>query len=188
MRLVLPVLLFVLSCNLDTFLLAVSFSLRGVSLPLSRIMIIAAVTTVITAISLLLGTFARSVFPDRSTRLGGLVLMGMGLWFLLDGLRHWGQTTTSSQPLDTDAASCLPLAAALAVNNAGAGVAAGMSGLSPLGASCANFIITLLCLLPGARLGKYLAGRQASSLALPVSGLLLLLLGAWETFGLASFL
>ena len=76
----------------------------------------------------------------------------------------------------------VPLAAALAVNNAGAGVAAGISGLSPLGAAVCNFGVTLLFIPLGGWLGAGPAGRLLGKYALPLSGLLLVLLGCAEAF------
>ena len=73
----------------------------------------------------------------------------------------------------------MALSAALAVNNAGVGVAAGVTGLSPVVASGCNFLATLLALWLGRALGRRLA--RWSLLALPVSGLLLVLLGLWQT-------
>ena len=75
------------------------------------------------------------------------------------------------------------LAAALAVNNAGIGVAAGVSGIAPGWAALANFLVTLAALPLGRALGDKLAGRLLGKYALPLSGLLLILLGVWEMLG-----
>ena len=75
------------------------------------------------------------------------------------------------------------LAAALAVNNAGVGAAAGVSGLNPHWAALGNFLATLAALALGYRLGAGPAGRLLGKYALPLSGLLLILLGVWEMLG-----
>ena len=72
----------------------------------------------------------------------------------------------------------LALAAALAVNNAGAGMAAGAAGLSVPAAAGSNFLVTLLSLPLGRRLGGI--GGRWKALALPLSGVMLVALGAWE--------
>ena len=77
----------------------------------------------------------------------------------------------------------LSLAAALAVNNAGIGVAAGVSGIAPGWAALANFLVTLAALPLGRALGDKLAGRLLGKYALPLSGALLVLLGIWEAVG-----
>ena len=66
----------------------------------------------------------------------------------------------------------------LTVATAGVGVAAGVTGLSPLVASGCNFAMTLLSLWLGRLLGRRL--NRWSRLALPLSGLLLVGLGAWQ--------
>jgi len=80
--------------------------------------------------------------------------------------------------------SGLPLAAALAVNNAGIGVAAGVAGIGLWTATAGNFIVTLFALHLGRFLGLRMAGRFLGRYALPLSGLLLVLLGLWQAMGL----
>ncbi|MEG2958914.1 MAG: sporulation protein, partial [Oscillospiraceae bacterium] len=82
-------LLFALSCNLDTLLLAGAYGLRGISLSLQGRLILAAVTTAVTALSLFFGAMTEGLFQGGNGRiLGGAVLMGMGLWVILDYLRR----------------------------------------------------------------------------------------------------
>lgn len=99
-------------------------------------------------------------------------MAGLGLWYLLDALRG------KNDPPQEATRGWLALSAALAVNNAGVGVAAGVTGLSPLVASGCNFAMTLLSLWLGRLLGRRL--NRWSRLALPLSGLLLVGLGAWQ--------
>jgi len=164
-------LLFALACNLDTVLAAVGASAKGESAP-RRDLAVAAVTSAVTLLSLLLGEGGGALLPAAlADRLGGLALAGLGLWYILDSLRGKGEAAG-------EAGSWLALSAALAVNNAGVGVAAGISGVAPLlGAGC-NFALTLLALEAGRRLGSGL--RQWSRWALPLSGVLLTGLGLWQ--------
>ena len=116
--------------------------------------------------------------------LGGLVLVGIGAWFVLDWLRRLGPAGEAEG--ENRAATlwgCVSLAAALAVNNAGIGVAAGVSGIAPGWAALANFLVTLAALPLGRALGDKLAGRLLGKYALPLSGALLVLLGIWEAVG-----
>ena len=116
--------------------------------------------------------------------LGGLVLAGIGAWFVLDWLRRLGPAGEAEG--ENRAATlwgCVSLAAALAVNNAGIGVAAGVSGIAPGWAALANFLVTLAALPLGRALGDKLAGRLLGKYALPLSGALLVLLGIWEAVG-----
>jgi len=165
--------LFALACNLDTVLAAVGQGARQEPLTLRSALAVAAVTTAVTLLSLLLGALGASLLPaGLSERLGGLALTALGLWYLLDALR--GKTEGPEGP----DRGWLALSAALAVNNAGVGVAAGVTGLSPLLASACNFLTTLAALALGRTLGQRLALR--GRWALPLSGALLVALGVWQ--------
>lgn len=173
------ILVFTMACNLDTILLSMGYAARGLAVSARGCLILAAVTTAVTWLSLALGASAGRFLPvELADILGGLVLLGIGLWFLLD----WLRATGGPEEPPPQARAWVPLAAALAVNNAGAGVAAGISGLSPLGAAACNFGVTVLFIPLGAWLGAGALGRLLGRYALPLSGALLVLLGAWRAF------
>ena len=165
--------LFALACNLDTVLAAVGQG-AGRGLDGRSALTVAAVTTAVTFLSLALGAMGAALLPaGLAGRLGGLALTGLGLWYILDALRGGESSDGEGQ-----GRSWVALSAALAVNNAGVGVAAGVTGLSPLLASGCNFFVTLFCLWLGRRLGKALAGW--GRWALPASGWMLVALGLWQ--------
>ena len=168
---------FAAACNLDTVLLAMGWAARGVRPGRGRRLIIAVGTTLVTWLSLALG--ARASAAGALPVLGGLVLVGMGLWCVLDWLRAGGQGE-AVPAAGSSLWDCLSLAAALAVNNAGMGAAAGVSGVDPLWAAGANLVCTLAALPLGRALGDTLAGRLLGRFALPLSGLLLTVLGLWQ--------
>lgn len=166
--------LFALACNLDTVLAAVGQGAGGRLLELREALAVSLATTLVTFLSLILGAAGAALLPPAlAGRLGGLALAGLGLWYLLDALRGKGEAVP-----DGEGAGWLALSAALAVNNAGVGVAAGVTGLSPLLAAGCNFSVTLLFLLLGRTLGRRLA--RWSGLALPISGVMLVGLGLWQ--------
>lgn len=168
---------FAAACNLDTVLLAMGWAARGVRPGWGRRLVIAGVTTLVTWLSLALG--AQASAAGMLPALGGLVLVAMGLWCVLDWLRAGGR----GEAVPSAGGSlwdCLALAAALAVNNAGMGAAAGVSGIRPLWAAGASLACTLAALPLGRALGEGLAGKLLGRFALPLSGLLLAGLGAWE--------
>ena len=173
------------ACNRDTVLLSAGFAARGVVLRRGYGLVIAALTTLITWLSRALGAGAAALLGGRTAQvLGGLVLAGMGAWFLLDWLRRPGPPPEGAEEAEEAEAAglrgCVALAAALAVNNAGAGAAAGVSGISPGLAAAANLLATLGALPLGRMLGSRLAGRLLGKYALPLTGGLLILLGLWE--------
>lgn len=173
-------LVFAAACNLDTVILAMGYGMRGIRLSPVQALVLGGITTLITWVSLVLGDTAAAVVPERlAALLGGLVLVGIGMWFLLDWLRRPEGESAPERRVGT-LRECVSLAAALAVNNAGIGVAAGVSGVSPGWASAGNFLVTLAALYAGRRLGDRLAGKVLGKYAVPLSGVLLIALGAWE--------
>ena len=77
------VFLFTLACNLDTVLLAMSYAVKGIHVTAGQSVLVAAVTTAVTLLSLLLGDAAAALLPVGAGALGGLALIALGLWFLL---------------------------------------------------------------------------------------------------------
>ena len=177
--------LFAAACNFDTVILAMGWAVRGVRPSPSHTLVIAGLTTLITWLSLVLGEGAAATLGRSfAGALGGLVLAGIGLWFVLDWLRSLGNPGQEDTPAaGKSLLGWVALAAALAVNNAGVGVAAGASGVGPVLASLANFILTLAALPLGRVLADKVAGRLLGRFALPLSGLLLIALGVWQVLG-----
>ena len=177
--------LFAAACNFDTVILSMSYAAKGICISPAHSLLLAGLTTLITWASLALGSGATQVLRGPLPgMLGGLALVGIGLWFVLDWLRRL--SPAPEQDGENQAASlwgCVSLAAALAVNNAGIGVAAGASGIAPGWAALANFLVTLAALPLGRRLGTRLAGQLLGRYAVPLSGLLLVVLGLWEVLG-----
>jgi len=79
LSLLLAAVLFAAACNLDTVILSMGYAVKGVRVSLSHSLIIAALTTLITWASLLLGAGAARVLSGPLPNLlGGLVLAGIG--------------------------------------------------------------------------------------------------------------
>ena len=77
LSLLLTAVLFAAACNLDTVILSMGYAVKGVRVSLSHSLIIAALTTLITWASLLLGAGAARVLRGPLPNLlGGLVLAG----------------------------------------------------------------------------------------------------------------
>ncbi len=174
-------LLFALACNLDTLILAITYGLKGLRLTVAAVLVLGAVTTAVTGVALSLGHLAADILAPLSGLLGGLTLAGLGLWTLLDALRQTSSDNEPSTPPALTPAACVPLGAALAVNNAGAGVAAGLSGLPVVWCAAANLLVTVLALLAGRALAaRVRALPRLGKATLLLSGGLLLLLGVLQ--------
>ena len=171
-------LLYGAASNLDTLILALSWGGRGGRRSPGQWGVIAGVTTGVTWCALSLGG-AAAALTAAGRMLGAVVLVGLGLWTLLDWLRRLDPPEAAPPP-PSGLRGCLPLAAALAVNNGGMGLAAGAAGLSPLWAAAVNLAVTLLSLATGCALGRRAAGTGRHRWALPLSGALLVVLGAME--------
>lgn len=172
--------IFSLACNLDTVLLSICYATKGVHITTWQCVVVAVITTVVTYLSLALGAAAAPLLSGGAGVLGGLALVGMGLWFFLDWLRgHVEEENAAPHQLW----GWVSLAAALAVNNGGIGIAAGVTGIDPICAALCNFAITLAALPLGRWLGMGLLGRVLGKGALPLSGLLLIILGVGKVLG-----
>lgn len=86
----------------------------------------------ITLLFLTLGDRAGALLPPALPRqLGGWLLVGLGLWSLLDWLRELGRQAEEPKQLGGSGTAWLSLAAALGVNNAGAGLRPEYPGSHP---------------------------------------------------------
>ena len=104
-------LLYGAASNLDTLILALSWGGRGGRLSPGQWGVIAGVTTGVTWCALSLGG-AAAALTAAGRMLGAVVLVGLGLWTLLDWLRRLDQPEAAPPP-PSGLRGCLPLAAAL---------------------------------------------------------------------------
>jgi len=90
---------FALACNLDTVLLAAGYGARGVRIPARHALVLAAITTVVTWLSLILGDLVAAAAPEAANMLGGLARWASGAgfcWTSSAGKRAAGRTVPSS--------------------------------------------------------------------------------------------
>lgn len=181
MEQVLSLFCLLLSANLDTVLLSMNWTLAKRRIPRWGVVLIAGVTSAVTMLSLLAGNLAGAWFNGQFAHKGsGLLLMGMGLWAVLDWLRveEQAKPAPSHDTLPGSLGQTLVLALALGVNNCGIGVGAGLAGYAPLVAGGINFLLTLAALPLGQFLGKTVQGSKAERWALLAGGAVLILGGA----------
>jgi len=120
---------------------------------------------------------------------GAIILMGMGVWFIIAGIReligHGSTPAMLSHPeaADTDHSGSIELkesialALALTLNNLGVGIAAGVAGLNIWVTTIFTFLFTFFSMKLGSAFGQsYLAvwlGKYASL----ISGCVIFLIG-----------
>jgi putative Mn2+ efflux pump MntP len=172
-------LVLLLAANLDTVLLSMNRALAGQALSWQGIGLIALITSGVTALSFGAGELVGLwVTPRWASRLSGALLIGMGLWSMLDWLRQRQADSTEATSPKKTANSTALLALTLGVNNCGIGVGAGLGGYHPLLAGGMNLLITLLALPLGQVLGRRFSGSRLEEEGLLLSGVALVVMGA----------
>ncbi len=183
--------------NLDNLAAGFAFGVRGTRIAMVPNLIIAAVTMAGTAAAMTSGhALSRVVAPAVASALGASIILAIGARTILGlfsvGLPRGGSPSQLSQGLAEEAsfasmparngevgrAKAVGLGIALALNNVGTGVGAGVAGLSPLATTLLAGAISLLCVGGGAKAGTALGRLVIAGPAQLVSGLVLLGLGA----------
>jgi putative sporulation protein YtaF len=83
----LPLILFALALNMDAFGTGVSYGVRKIKLPLGSVAIISSMSIAAITVSMTAGQIVSSVIsPTFAPRLGGLILLSIGTWALIQSL------------------------------------------------------------------------------------------------------
>lgn len=172
--------LLLVTANLDTLLLAAVWHSDGRRITWQEAGILTLTTSLMTGLALLLGQCGSGLWSvTAAKRISALLLVGMGLWMLLDWLRQLGETAAETAPKNPHSlASGLLLGLALGANNSGLGLAAGLAGISPVWAVLGNAVVTLAALALGGCLAGRWLGKVLGDWQVPISGALLILMGA----------
>lgn len=166
-----------LTANGDTLLLAAGWTLGGGRLSKRATLVLSLVTSVLTAASLWAGAYLGQLFPAEGTKTAAALLMtGLGLWTLFRAV--CGEEEMLHAPEPDTLRELVLLAAVLASNNVGMGIAGGAAGMPPAAGGVVNFLASLGCLRLGSWLGQRGAVRCSGQAADILSGLVLVLLGA----------
>lgn len=176
-----------LSANLDTFSLSVSYGIKKIRIPFFSNILISLLTTLGTFLSMEFGFFIRNLIPSWiANALGGISMMGIGIWFLIDYFRNSCKDeipmVDSDHSGDISLKETIPLIIALTINNIGVGISGSMSGVSILYTSIFTFIITYLCIQIGTWAGKTIVGKVFGKYTTLVSNIFLILFGLYEIF------
>ena len=158
--------LLLVTANLDTLLLAAVWHSDGRRITWQEAGILTLTTSLMTGLALLLGQCGSGLWSvTAAKRISALLLVGMGLWMLLDWLRQLGETAAETAPK-------------LGANNSGLGLAAGLAGISPVWAVLGNAVVTLAALALGGCLAGRWLGKVLGDWQVPISGALLIVMGA----------
>ncbi|SFH35390.1 putative sporulation protein YtaF [Desulfotomaculum arcticum] len=101
--------LFAIALNLDSFAVGVSYGIRNIKLPTTSLLIISLMSMGAITFSMLLGKTVAGYFsPTFAHRLGGFILLLIGLWVLIQSLqenRH--QNSNLNEPQDDQSSDTL---------------------------------------------------------------------------------
>lgn len=196
-----PAVLFAVSANLDNFVIGLSYGMKRIHIPILSNLMISLVIFCSTFLSMALSRSLAGLFPVRAADvLGSVMMILLGLYCLLgfvlrnrrfrrkQAVEDPEWPTRNPEKYDRDASHSIEfkeafaLGLALAVNNIGLGIGAGVSGLPMLATSLASLLCSFLFLCLGNRIGNSWLSNAIGRFAEPLSGLVILALGIYELF------
>jgi putative sporulation protein YtaF len=208
------ILLLAVSSSLDNLGTGVSYGLRNICIPLSLNLVIAIVNSGGTLFSMLFGKVISEVLrPNIAGLVGAVLLIAIGSWVFIAGIRKKGPETSSESPEGTHpskknffsmlsaalddpfAAGILCtgkvrlkegaiLVAALTLSNISTGIGAGLIGFNPAITTAAVFLCSVLAISLGMNIGRHSSALMIKGIAEKASGLLLAFIGFYELVGL----
>ena len=197
-------LLFAISANIDNFSVGISYGMKKIKIGLLSNFFIAAISALGTFLSMYAGRIISRIIPfDVSNALGGLILLILGLWQIIESCVNSSGTNAKSSKsykdeinckeilnnpeiADTDKSGCIDikesvsLAFALTVNNFGLGISASMTGTEILSAVVFTFLFSILMLSMGYSFGERYLSKIAGKYAPLASGMIILALGIYN--------
>ena len=179
-----------ISSNLDTLTVFVAFGMKKVKIHFSAALVISLISTLGTLLSMLFGVFInKCVNSDALNWAGAIVLMGIGIWFIISGIREitgydsapamlsHPETADSDRSGSIELKESIPLAFALTVNNLGVGAAAGVAGLNIWITTLFTFLFTFFSMKIGTEFGRSFIAYWLGKYASLISGCVILLVG-----------
>jgi putative sporulation protein YtaF len=194
-------LLFAISANIDSIVVGLSLGIKNIRVGPGVNLIIACILSAVTVLSIAAGElFFIFISKEICDALGGGLLILIGLYSLwkavCDGKRHKkkrpGHMSGYFEVLDEpgkadadrsgniDAKESIILAAVLSLNNMGMGISAGITGINIYVTAAFSFVLSILFLSAGYRLGKRFSFKVFGKYASILAALLIILLGVYE--------
>lgn len=198
---ILSAFLFALSANLDNFAVAITFGMRKIKIGFFINFLIAVIIGAGTFFSMSIGEAVSNFLPASvSNIIGGILLIGIGIWFLKDFFKkpeekepvEQGQKIGLNRMLkepekaDMDCSGTIDvkesavLALALTINNFGMGVGASFAGLEIYTTTLCTFFVSMLFIALGYRVGEKCIPEFLSRYVSLLSGAIVIILGIYE--------
>ncbi|MFL0198357.1 sporulation membrane protein YtaF [Clostridium sp. WILCCON 0269] len=201
MKLILSVLLFSLSSNLDNVVVGIAYGIKNIKIGIFSNLIIAIVTSAGTFLSMSFGTLISNFLPHSITNaLGVAAIIILGAYFVIQSIIKLKNNTKSkelalkniddmieyAEKSDLDCSGDINMREALFVafgltfNNLGTGIAASVTGVSIYFTVIATFILSIITIMFGQATGDHILGKLLGKYASLISGILLVILGIIE--------
>ena len=193
-------LLFAVSANVDNFSVGISYGIKKIRIGYLSNLLIAAISALGTFISMYAGMIISRTIPlNVSNALGGLILLILGLWQIIESLvnSYIIKAKTSSKDnkitcevllnnpeiadIDKsgyiDVKESISLAFALTINNFGLGISTSMTGIEIVPTVAFTFLFSIFMLFTGYLLGERYLSKIAGKYAPLASGVIIFALG-----------
>lgn len=200
--LIVSALLFSLSSNLDNIVVGLAFGIKKIRLDAVSNLIVAVITTAGTVIAMFFGKWLSGYIPGRiGNYLGAGIIILLGVYFTIQGMiklikekksGSYAMKSTNEMAEKMDASvhdkthiqyrESVAVALGLTFNNLGTGIAASITGVNIGLTAICTFVISLIALWTGFRLGRHVVGPLLGDYAPAISGVLLITLGLIEMF------
>lgn len=196
------IILFVISSNLDNFMIAAAYGIKKLKISIFSNLIFAAISCFGTLLAMLLG---KSISYFMSTKLtdaiGCIILISIGIWTIADSMRKIPEKNSKENPIENlsynyliknpeaadkdmsgyiDTKEAILLGFALALNNIGMGFGAGAAGLNIFLTSVLTFAFSFISIAVGYTLGQNCLSKFIGKCGGIVSGLLIIFIGIYE--------
>ena len=162
----------VISMNIDTIFIGLSFSSKLTKLSKINMLLIATITTLGTYLALILGKSFNSVLDLNTINIiGSIALLIIGIWMIKD---HFNDTSLDYK--SNNIKDIIILSLVLSINNFGFGISSSMIGINIYLMSIVNFIITYLFLILSLKWGTKLLATMFSNYANLLAGLIIIII------------
>ncbi|TYO94503.1 sporulation membrane protein YtaF [Desulfallas thermosapovorans] len=100
---------FALALNMDSFAAGVAYGVRNIKLPVTSLAIISIMSMTAIAVSMVLGNTVAGYFSATfAHRLGGVILMSIGIWVLIQSLQENRKKARAKPEMETEKEADIP--------------------------------------------------------------------------------
>ncbi|WP_058307131.1 sporulation membrane protein YtaF [Gracilibacillus massiliensis] len=188
--------LIIIAISIDSFLVAFTYGLRELTLPLSEMLKISITVATVFGISMIIGDVLSSIISIQSAEMvGGFILAMVGVLLLTTLVEKKKKKKKIpflikilKKPMEADidhsgkinGIEPFLIGIALSLDSFGAGIGVSILGASPVITSLFVFVLTSLFLIVGVYTGKYFANIKGMKKVSILPGFLLIVIGIWK--------